>query len=68
MQQPVDFAGEYLPGFFLVNLGMLNNYDAIGEDAARLAFVTAAVVGKSIFGKGEASPYFFKADLFRQSV
>ena len=68
MQQPVDFAGEYLPGLFLVNLGMLNNYDAIGEDAARLAFVTAAVVGKSIFGKGEASPYFFKADLFRQSV
>lgn len=68
MQPSIDFTLEYFPALFLVNLGRLRHSDPGGGEAARLAFVTAAVVGQSISGKGPATPYFFKRQLLRQPV
>lgn len=68
MHQPLNFSGEYLPALFLTNLGVFRRYGITSDEAARLAFITAAVVGKSISGKGGAQPYFFKNQLFRQWV
>lgn len=43
-----DFAAEYLPGLFLYSLAVVKYVDSHGVKAARLAFGTAAVVGRYI--------------------
>ncbi|MCB0168214.1 MAG: hypothetical protein KDI79_28560 [Anaerolineae bacterium] len=68
MHQPADFALEYFPALFLVNLGLLGCHETIGDEAARLGFLTAAVVGKSTSGRGGTTPYSFKSQLLRQPV
>lgn len=44
----LNFGEEYLPGLFLFSLAVMKYGDNHGAKAARLAFGTAAVVGKSL--------------------
>jgi hypothetical protein len=46
MGYPADFHGEYFPALFLYSLAVLKYYENHGAKAARLAFATAAVVGR----------------------
>ncbi len=48
MGYPADFYAEYLPGLFLYNLAVLKYFENHGAKAARLAFATAAVVGRAL--------------------
>jgi hypothetical protein len=48
MGHPVSFQDEYLPALFLYNLAVLKYYDNHGNKSARLAFATAAVVGRAL--------------------
>ncbi|MCB0171438.1 MAG: hypothetical protein KDJ97_12875, partial [Anaerolineae bacterium] len=43
-----DFAAEYLPGVFLYSLAVVKYVESHGVKAARLAFGTAAMVGKAL--------------------
>lgn len=48
MGYPADFYAEYFPALFLYNVAVLKYVDNHGDKAARLAFATAAVVGKAL--------------------
>lgn len=47
-KQTSSFLVEYFPALFLYNLAVLKYHDNHGDKAARLAFATAAVVGRAL--------------------
>ncbi len=48
MGYPVDFYAEYFPALFLYNLAVVKYHENHGAKATRLAFATAAVVGRAL--------------------
>lgn len=56
MAHPPDFHAEYFPALFLYNLAVLKYRENHGNKAARLAFATASVVGRTLLVPKSAAP------------